>query len=101
MFAAIEGDGPWAARAIVRAEEDFRAAGRYEEALGAALRFIETWRDDPRGSAVLAGAIESLGEKKRTKGSTRRRERVKTAPPPAEPAVVPSPQPAARSRPTP
>jgi len=68
LFLAVSGDGAWAARAVLRAEEEWRKAERYREALLAARRFIETWPEDPRGAAVIAGAVESsyrLGEDER------------------------------------
>jgi len=67
-FLSVSGDGAWASRAVLRAEEEWRKAERYHEALTAARRFIETWPEDPRGAAVIAGAVESsyrLGEDER------------------------------------
>ncbi len=59
LFMTVEGDGPWATRAVLRAEEEWRKAERWTEALAAAQRFVETWGDDPRAAAVVAGAVES------------------------------------------
>ena len=59
MFASIDGSGEWAARGTLRAEEEFRKAKEWQKSLLAARRFISEWREDPRASAVVAGAVES------------------------------------------